>query len=274
MMLQQPPSSSKRKAGSSASGSVPKKSKAQKAQSRVQSKDRVLDKVKFSRKKKEGKALVWSFFDAGFTVFKNHKDPELKKLVVCETCVANGSPQDAEFNFGGSTTNVEQHIKSKHKERLDDWVAYKHKKGNVAKPGEQDIREHLPSKISADEWLHKLIVNKNLAFNIVDSEEWRYFCAALNSKYKKKTAKALAEELQLLMLEKQQGLRDWMAKKGVKEAAITHDSWSTMLKDTYASLAFHFISEDFDLYSCPFDVKKMVGQTYATCIADIVPTFG
>ena len=44
MMLQQPPSSSERKAGSSASGSVPKKSKAQKAQSRVQSKDRVLDR--------------------------------------------------------------------------------------------------------------------------------------------------------------------------------------------------------------------------------------
>jgi hypothetical protein len=172
---------SKRKAGSSASGSVPKKTKAQKAQSRVQSKDRVLDKTKYPRQKKDGKALVWSFFEAGFTVFKNQKDPELKKLVVCETCVANDSPQDAEFNFGGSTTNVEQHIKSKHKERLDDWVAYKHTKGKVAKPGQQEIREHLPSKISADEALHKLIVNRNLAFDIVDSEEWCYFCAALNS---------------------------------------------------------------------------------------------
>jgi hypothetical protein len=75
------------------------------------------------------------------------------------------------------------------------------------------------------------------------------------------------------MLEKQQGLRDWMTKMSVKEAAITHDSWSTMLKDTYASLTFHFISEDFGLYSCPFDVKKLVGPTYAPCIADTVPTF-
>jgi hypothetical protein len=98
---------SKRKAGSSASGSVPKKTKAQKGQSRVQSKDRVLDKTKYPRQKKDGKALVWSFFEAGFTVFKNLKDPELKKLVVCETCVANDSPQDAEFTYGGSTSNVE-----------------------------------------------------------------------------------------------------------------------------------------------------------------------
>ena len=136
-------------------------------------------------------------------MYKNQNDPELNKLVVCETCVANDLPQDAEFTFGGSTTNVEQHIKSKHKDRVDDWITYKHTKGKVAKPGEQDIREHLPSKISADAALHKLIVNKNLAFDIVESEEWRDFCAALNSKYKKKTARALQEELRLLCTRRQ-----------------------------------------------------------------------
>ena len=93
------PSSSKRKTGSTTTHRNPKKSKVQKAGSRVESKKRVVDDVNFPRKKKEGKALVWSFFDEGFTVYKNQNDPELNKLVVCETCVANDLTRDAEFTF-------------------------------------------------------------------------------------------------------------------------------------------------------------------------------
>ena len=55
-----------------------------------------------------------------------------------------------------------------------------------------------------------------------------------------------------------------------KRGAITHDGWTSKKIETYASLSVHVIDEEFNLFSCPFDVKKLTGHTYASCITDIV----
>ena len=95
-------------------------------------------------------------------------------------------------------------------------------------------------------------------------------CSALNPSYKLQGRRGLLSDLYVTLQDKQVAVQALFKNEAGGSAATTHDSWTSKNGQTFASLSCHYISEDFELFSCPFDVMKLSGNTYATCIAETV----
>ena len=137
-----------------------------------------------------------------------------------------------------------------------------------AKPGLTKYFQ--PAVPKSESFLLKLIANKHMTFDVVESEDFRDYSRSLNSHAPIYTVRSVKDSMRLAMLKKRLGLERFMKERHIRKAAVTHDSWTSKGDQTYSSLSWHFISEEFDLYSCPFDIKKICGHTYASCIAETV----
>jgi hypothetical protein len=221
------------------------------------------------------KSRVWNALKGGFSEYKT-SNKQLKCFVICNTCLNDPRTRNfAEINFGysRSTSNVKGHLKAHHPAEYKKLVERIYDTPSISKGKEtdfagQDLRSMLPTvsdnKITQN--LIRLVVNKHLTLSLVDSDEFRDLLYSLNSRFRAPSSVSLKEQMLGLMIRKSQGLVKFM--KEYKYAAITHDSWTSKAKQTYSSLSFHFISNEFTLYSCPFDIMKLVGHTYAPAIAN------
>ena len=119
------------------------------------------------------------------------------------------------------------------------------------------------------------MTKKHLTFDFVEDKDFRDYSRGLNSKAKFYNVRSIQEAARKQVLKKQLGLTSFMkGKQGTVRAADTHDSWTSKGGHTYASLSYHFLAEDFTLFSCPFDIKRISGHTYASCIAETIHEMG
>ena len=232
------------------------------------------------RTKITGTSPVWSILDVGFS---KYHEKSLDEYVVCNTCVASGQFAHAEFKYGKakSTTNVKNHLETYHRLAYDALLLKRdalaaatpasaqlpdaaEKKGGLR----QFFQPAIPDCIPA---LMRLIVSKHVPIDIVEDNDFRDFSRSLNSKAPILSARGMKDHLRLAMLKKRAGLINFTKQRCLgRKAAVTHDSWTSKRKQTYSSLSWHFLDEDFTLFSCPFDIKKIDGHTYASAIADTI----
>ena len=171
---------------------------------RSQSKERVIDKAN-KRYLFKGTSTIWSF-GKGFSMYADKRDP-FNKMVVCETCVAEGNEIRAEVRCRDSsltlsTGNVMRHLQHAHKDSWESILVAQKTKVSVTSVKSKDIRNMFPNVPLKKQALQRLIVNRNLSFDIVEDSDFRGFCRALSPSYKFQSARGIVDDLTMLMMSK------------------------------------------------------------------------
>ena len=238
------------------------------------------------------KSKIWSALPDGFSKYKN---PILSEYIVCNSCFKeNKTKGTSEIQYGKdkSTTNIKQHVQRFHDKDYDAFLlqsAIKIEPVKMTSFFAVDQLKITKAQELQEQALMKFMVNTHQPFSVVDNDDFRAYQLSLNPKAVTYNSKSIREVLRTSLLLKREKLMDEFAKisaeKGVMKifdikdsltsssflrAAVTSDSWTSILNETYASCSLHSISPTFDLYSFPFDIDKIEGHTYSIHTAETI----
>ena len=206
-------------------------------------------------------SAVWKHF--GF--FKSKDKDGLpyinKEKAVCKLC-------KYELTYHTNTTNLKQHLQSKHKDVLC---------GETDKKIKPDIRAAFSTQVVLPKNSDKAKkITKAIAVYVIDdltplstieSSAFRKLINTLEPRYQHLSRKYLSESLLPKMYnDLTSQLTSELA--GVRNVALTHDMWTSISTESYGTVTAHYINAAWEMRSVVLQTRKAEAQHTSENIAD------
>lgn len=205
---------------------------------------------------KKSRSAVWQIFrksDDGSQAFCNHCKSKFKVT-------------------GSATTNLRNHAKKDHHAA---WLAANNMQPleatSAQQIGIQQAFAQCPALITADgvkERILRLVVKRDLPFELVESVEFRDLVAYLNPKARTISADTLKRSILLKHEVERQKLAEKL-KNNKSKISFTTDIWTSPATQSYMAVTAHFIDEDWKLMSTLLDFDHLEGPHTGQNIANM-----
>ncbi|XP_056022020.1 E3 SUMO-protein ligase ZBED1-like [Ostrea edulis] len=214
------------------------------------------------------KSAVWDSF--GLPVYeKNGVRTTDKSKVICKVC-------DIQLKYNGNTTNMMKHLSRHHPSAMLSPTCGGTKSTNIKKENDTDLPRASSSgqllltdlkkhtKYSSDSTRAKALNRKVGVFiakdlrplSIVDNKHFREFVTELDPRYSLPTRKHFSDKIipQLYCETKEKVLNDI---KKADSIALTTDSWTSRMCQSYVTITVHFMLSDWDMQSYVLQTRHL-----------------